>query len=231
MTVLSMADRVTEGLSKFQDDGYAVVYAGLDSGALFELGTLLDTKHPGERNLLDVLAIRQLACSEAIRKLARSVLGDDCFAVRGILFNKTDGANWKVTWHQDCVISVMERKEIPGWGPWSIKAGVNHVRPSSDIVSRMLAIRIHLDECGAKNGPLRVIPGSHEHGFLSDRRIQEWSQQAAMTCAAGRGDAILMRPLLLHSSLPAKVPSSRRAVHLEFADEELPKGAEWKHRV
>ncbi len=35
------------------------------------------------------------------------------FAVRGILFNKTDGANWKVTWHQDCVVSVMERKEIP----------------------------------------------------------------------------------------------------------------------
>lgn len=57
MTVLSMADRVTEGLSKFQDDGYAVVYAGLDSGALFEFGTLLDTKHPGERNLLDVLAL------------------------------------------------------------------------------------------------------------------------------------------------------------------------------
>jgi hypothetical protein len=52
-----------------------------------------------------------------------------------------------------------------------------------------------------------------------------------MTCAASRGDAILMRPLLLHSSLPAKVPSSRRVVHLEFADEELPKGAEWKDRV
>jgi hypothetical protein len=162
MTVLSMTDRVTEGLSKFHDDGYAVVYAGLDSGALFELGTLLDTKHPGERNLLDVLAIRQPACSEAKRKLARSVLGDDCFAVRGILFDKTDGANWKVTWHQDCVISVMERNEIPGWGPWSIKAGVNQFRPSSDIVSRMLAIRIHLR---------RVR--SQERSFASDSRFTQ----------------------------------------------------------
>jgi ectoine hydroxylase-related dioxygenase (phytanoyl-CoA dioxygenase family) len=231
MTVLSMTDRVTERLSEFQNDGYAVVDAGLDSGALFELATLLDTKHPGERNLLDVLAIRQLACSKAIRKLARLVLGDNCFAVRGILFNKTDGTNWKVTWHQDCVISVAERTEIPGWGPWSIKAGVNHVRPSSEIVSRMLAIRIHLDECGAENGPLRVIPGSHKHGFLSDRQIQDWPKTEAVTCTANRGDAILMRPLLLHSSPLATVPSSRRIIHLEFAAEELPNGAEWKDRL
>lgn len=161
---------VPESPSKFQDDGFAIVGAGLASAALFELGTLLDTKHPGERNLLDLPAIRQLARSEAIRNLARPVLGDDCFAVRGILFNKTQDANWKVVWHQDCVIAVAARRDIPGWGPWSIKAGVNHVRPSADIVSRMLAVRIHLDDCGAVNGPLRVVPGSHQHGFLSDRQ-------------------------------------------------------------
>lgn len=224
-------EHVIEGLSKFQEDGYAVVGAGLDSGALSELDTLLDTKHPGERNLLDVPAVRQLARSDAIRKLARSVLGDNCFAVRGILFNKLDGANWKVAWHQDCVIAVAERTEIPGWGPWSIKAGINHVCPSSDIVARMLAIRIHLDECGADNGPLRVIPGSHKHGFLSDKQIQEWPKDAAVTCTASRGDAILMRPLLLHSSPSTKVPNSRRVVHLEFAADELPNGMDWKDRV
>ena len=216
---------------KFQDDGYAVVDAGLDSGALLELGNLLHTKHPGERNLLDAPAIRQLARSEAIRNLARLVLGDNCFAVRGILFNKREEANWKVVWHQDCVISVAERKEIPGWGPWSIKAGVNHVRPSSEIVSRMLAVRIHLDECGADNGPLRVIPGSHKHGFLSDRQIQDWPKSGAVTCLAKHGDAILMRPLLLHSSNPATAPSSRRVIHLEFAAEQLPSGVAWDNRV
>jgi ectoine hydroxylase-related dioxygenase (phytanoyl-CoA dioxygenase family) len=140
---------------------------------LFELGSLVGTEHPGERNLLDLRVISQLARSEAIRNLARPVLGDNCFAVRGILFNKTEETNWKVVWHQDCVIAVAARRNIPGWGPWSIKAGVNHVRPSSDIVSRMLAVRIHLDDCNADNGPLRVIPGSHRHGFLSDRQIQD----------------------------------------------------------
>jgi hypothetical protein len=227
----SRMDQVTEGLSKFEDDGYGIVDAGLDSGALSELDTLLNTKHPGKRNLLDIPVVRQLARSDAMRKLARSVLGDNCFAFRGILFNKAEEANWKVTWHQDCVISVAERMDIPGWGPWSIKAGVNHVRPSSDLVSRMLAIRIHLDGCGAENGPLRVIPGSHKHGFLSDRLIQDWPKTGAVTCTANRGDAILMRPLLIHGSPPATVPSSRRVIHLEFAAEELPNGAKWKDRV
>jgi ectoine hydroxylase-related dioxygenase (phytanoyl-CoA dioxygenase family) len=221
----------TEELRQIAEQGYAVVASGLDIRTFRELGSQLETNQAGERNLLDVPVVRRLARSSAVRSLIELVLGSDCFAVRGILFNKTDGTNWKVTWHQDCVISVADRTEIPGWGPWSIKAGVNHVRPSSEIVSRMLAIRIHLDECGAENGPLRVIPGSHKHGFLSDRQIQDWPKTGAVTCTANRGDAILMRPLLLHSSPPATVPSSRRVIHLEFAAEELPNGAEWKDRV
>jgi ectoine hydroxylase-related dioxygenase (phytanoyl-CoA dioxygenase family) len=226
-----VSNSLPECLAKFRSDGIAIVDAGLESAALLELGTLLDTKHPGERNLLDLPAIRQLVRSESVRNLARLVLGNDCFAVRGILFNKTQGANWKVTWHQDCVIAVAARVEIPGWGPWSIKAGVHHVRPASDVISRMLAVRIHLDDCNADNGPLRVIPGSHKHGFLSDRQIQDWPKSGAVTCVASRGDAILMRPLLLHGSSPATVPGSRRVIHFEFAAEELPNGVEWKDRV
>jgi ectoine hydroxylase-related dioxygenase (phytanoyl-CoA dioxygenase family) len=95
----------------------------------------------------------------------------------------------------------------------------------------MLAVRIHLDDCSADNGPLRVIPGSHKHGFLSDRQIQDWPKSEAVTCIANRGDAILMRPLLLHNSAPATVPSNRRVIHLEFAAEALPNGVEWKDRV
>lgn len=220
-----------ERLSNFERDGYAVVDCCLPSGALLELCTLLDTEHAGERNLLDLPAIRQLACSDTIRNLVSSVLGDNCFAVRGILFNKTDAANWKVVWHQDCVIAVTARKDVPAWGPWSIKAGVVHVRPTADVMSRMLAVRVHLDDCNADNGPLRIIPGSHTSGILSDTEIREFPKTTAVTCVAGRGDAILMRPLLLHSSSPAKVPSSRRVVHLEFAADELPCGVEWRHRV
>jgi ectoine hydroxylase-related dioxygenase (phytanoyl-CoA dioxygenase family) len=95
----------------------------------------------------------------------------------------------------------------------------------------MLAIRIHLDDCGEDNGPLRVIPGSHQDGFFSDAEIQNRSKENAVACAVLRGDTILMRPLLLHSSPPATKPSNRRVVHLEFAGAELPHGAKWQDRV
>jgi hypothetical protein len=64
-----------------------------------------------------------------MRRLVEPVLGWDAFAVRGILFDKLPGANWKVPWHQDCVIAVHERMDSPGWEPWSVKEGVAHVRP------------------------------------------------------------------------------------------------------
>jgi hypothetical protein len=75
-----------------------------------------------------------------------------------------------------------------GWGPWSIKTGVHHVRPSSESMSRMLTVRLHLDDCGNDKGPLRVVPSSHRRGFLSDTQIQEWSKDNAIT-ARRRGDA------------------------------------------
>jgi ectoine hydroxylase-related dioxygenase (phytanoyl-CoA dioxygenase family) len=221
----------TEALDQIAENGYAIVPACLDAPTLCELSDLLDAGNAGVRNLLDVPAIRRLASSSAVRSLMEPVLGPNCFAVRGILFNKGDGANWKVAWHQDCVIAVAQRKEVPGWGPWSIKAGVHHVRPSSELMSRMLAIRIHLDGCGEDNGPLRVVPGSHKRGFLSDTQIQDWPKDNAITCTARRGDAILMRPLLLHASGTAKMPGGRRVVHLEFAADELPAGVSWRDRV
>jgi ectoine hydroxylase-related dioxygenase (phytanoyl-CoA dioxygenase family) len=221
----------TKELDQISENGYAIVPSCLDATTICELSDLLDAGHAGVRNLLDIPAIRRLASSSAVRSPMESVLGSNCFAVRGILFNKVDEANWKVAWHQDCVIAVAQRKEVPGWGPWSIKAGVHHVRPSSELMSRMLTVRLHLDDCGNDNGPLRVVPSSHRRGFLSDTQIQDWPKENATACVASRGDAILMRPLLLHGSSAAKTPNGRRAVHLEFAADELPAGVEWRDRV
>jgi ectoine hydroxylase-related dioxygenase (phytanoyl-CoA dioxygenase family) len=96
-----------------------------------------------------------------------AALGPKCFAVRGIFFNKTQSANWKVVWHQDLTISVRERKDVDGFGSWTMKGGVLHVQPPADLMNGMLAIRLHLDESGPDNGPLRVIAGSHNQGRLS----------------------------------------------------------------
>ncbi len=212
-------------------DGYALVHRCVCEETIQTLEAALDADQHGIRNLLCNAIVRTIAASDELRRPVASVLGTECFAVRGIFFNKSPRANWKVTWHQDCVIAVREKMDIAGWGPWSSKADVIHVRPALVVLQQMLAIRVHLDDCGEDNGPLRVIPGSHRDGILSDAEIQNRSKQAAVACAVLRGDAILMRPLILHSSPPATKPCNRRVVHLEFAATELPQGARWQDRV
>jgi hypothetical protein len=77
-------------------------------------------------------------------------------------------ANWKVPWHQDVTIAVQERVEAEGFGPWSIKADVLHVQPPGEVLEHMISVRLHLDNCGEKNGALRVIPGSHLQGRIPE---------------------------------------------------------------
>jgi ectoine hydroxylase-related dioxygenase (phytanoyl-CoA dioxygenase family) len=47
-------------------------------------------------------------------------------------------------------------------------------------------------------------------------------------CCLNAGDALVMRPLLLHASSPARKPDHRRVIHLEFAPANLlPAGLSW----
>jgi ectoine hydroxylase-related dioxygenase (phytanoyl-CoA dioxygenase family) len=180
------------------------------------------------RNLLDVPAVRALVASAEVRALVEPLLGPDAFAVRSILFDKTPAANWRVPWHQDLTIAVQARRDVPGYGPWSRKAGVPHVQPPVAILERMLTVRLHLDTCDAANGPLRVLAGSHRAGCLSRDAMRRWRDTVpAITCEVPRGGALLVRPLLLHASSPATQPGHRRVVHLEFAAAPLPGGLRW----
>jgi ectoine hydroxylase-related dioxygenase (phytanoyl-CoA dioxygenase family) len=199
-----------------------------------DLSSILEpgTSRGGTRHLLEVPAVRELACSEPVRAIAESALGKDCFAVRGILFDKTPTANWKVTWHQDLTIAVSERREVRGFGPWSVKEDVPHVQPPVMILEHMVAIRIHLDDCGLQNGPVRVIPGSHKFGRMSGATIDVWKEgHTAIDCTVARGGILAFFPLLLHSSSPSIVAEHRRVIHLEFAATDLPGGLEWYYSV
>ena len=172
--------------------------------------------------------IAELAELPALRGLASEVLGREAFAVRTLFFDKNPAANWKAAWHQDLTVAVRERREVAGFGPWSVKADIPHVQPPIAVLERMLTLRLHLDDCDAQNGALRVLPGSHRAGRLPPEAIQAWRERAGeVTCAVPRRGALLMRPLLLHASAPAARPRHRRVVHIEFAAEDLPGGLEW----
>jgi ectoine hydroxylase-related dioxygenase (phytanoyl-CoA dioxygenase family) len=222
---------MTDLMPNVEENGFAVVRSCLDDQTVEALRGHVGDADYAQRNLLSVPAVRELAALTPVREIVSAVLGPKCFATRGILFNKTEQSNWKVVWHQDVTIAVRERHEIDGFGPWTVKAGVVHVQPPPDVMSRILAIRLHLDESAPDNGPLRVIPGSHKEGRLSAEQIAKWPKTKAVTCTVPCGGALVMRPLLLHASSACVVPKPRRVIHLEFAADELPDGLAWHDRI
>jgi hypothetical protein len=240
-------DRVSSGLNQrerqalgesVRADGFAVLDRVIDARAVHALIDAIEragiegSRRRGSiyamRNLLQVTAVRMLAESTEVRGFVSPVLEEECIPVRGLFFDKTPEVNWRVPWHQDLSIAVRARREVPGYGPWSVKEGVPHVQPPREILERMLTIRIHLDDCDASKGPLRVLPGTHNRGIVDANRVQELrSEIPEVVCEVPAGGALLMRPLLLHASSPAEKAGHRRVVHLEFAAGFLPGGVEW----
>ena len=169
-------------LTDLHTNGFAVVPKVLSDQEIDELGRSIATVEThqstrrgsvyGGRNLLDVTRVREAANSAAVRSLVEPVLGADASPVRALFFDKTPQANWPVLWHQDRTIALAERHELTGWGPWSIKAGIPHVHAPAEVLEGMLAVRLHLDDCGRDNGPLRVLPKTHTMGKLSREQIE-----------------------------------------------------------
>jgi ectoine hydroxylase-related dioxygenase (phytanoyl-CoA dioxygenase family) len=218
-------------LERIERDGYAIVPAVLDDDTVVRLTREFLGGTHAVRNLLQLPSIQELARSKVLRSLIEQVLGAGCFAVRGTFFDKIPQANWKVPWHQDRMIPVRQRSEANGFRLWSVKEGVTFVQPPIEVMNNILAVRLHLDEVDEHNAPLRVLPGSHRAGYISDSRLGDWQGYKEVICICPKGSALLMRPLLLHASSPAKEPAHRRVIHLEFAASELPDGIHWYEQV
>jgi len=145
-----------------------------------------------------------------------TLIPNDLRPVRSILFDKTADENWPVAWHQDLTITVLEERQIPGYGPWSYKDGSPHVQPPISLLQNMVTIRFHLDDTPATNGALRVIPGSHRCGRIPPSALAELEKADEVICECMAGDALFMSPLLLHSSRRSVAPDRRRVIHFEY---------------
>lgn len=220
---------------RVKTDGYAMLPPVLAGDELDRLAAIvgvdMQDDKGGARNLLQVPEVAAIA-AEGLAPLVSTVLGPRATAVRAILFDKTPRSNWRVAWHQDLAIALQAQRDVPGFGPWSVKAGVVHSLAPQAILERMIAVRLHLDECGADNGPVKVLPGTHVHGRISEADIATWHQTITpVTCCLERGGVLIMCPLLLHSSSPAQKPGHRRVLHIEYAAADLPGGLEWQWRL
>jgi hypothetical protein len=213
--------------------GFAIIPGVLEHKRCLELiSELGPLAGAGRRGLLSLPIVTALARSDRLLNLVRPHLPTDPLPVRAIYFDKSPDSNWLVTWHQDMTLALRSQADVAGFGPWRVKDGVPHVQPPVELMEKMLTVRLHLDDADETNGALRVLPGSHRLGRLPFERIQELrSQEPDFLCAVSAGDALLMRPLLLHASGRSTSARHRRVLHIEYADFTLPAELQWHEAV
>ena len=173
----------------------------------------------GARHLMGHPAVDAIARDERLLSIARRFLPAGPIPFRATLFDKSSRNNWLVVWHQDTALPLRRRREVAGWGPWSVKGGVTYAHATAAALSRVIALRLHLDDSRADNGPLRVLPGTHALGLLSETEIGSLTQEIRpVDCLVPAGGVVAIRALILHASSKAESDLPRRVLHIEYAD-------------
>jgi ectoine hydroxylase-related dioxygenase (phytanoyl-CoA dioxygenase family) len=182
------------------------------------IGNDLAPKRAGARHILSCPAIAALANDQRLMGIARQVLGNGLAPFRATLFDKSPTSNWLVSWHQDTALPLREKSEVFGWGPWSVKEGVTYAHAPASALEDVLALRVHLDESTALNGPLRVLPRTHTLGVLTDEVVlQLAATEKANECLVPQGGVLAMRPLIIHASSKSQMEAPRRVLHIQYA--------------
>jgi hypothetical protein len=212
-------------------DGFAVVRNVLSEAEIEGLVRNLAeiSEHgPGTRTLLERTWCFQL--SEHLKRDARlsTLLPRNAFAAQCTLFTKAPDQNWLVSFHQDLAIPVDKRVSSSDCTGWSEKEGSVFVQPPVSVLETLVAVRVHLDDCDSANGALRVVPGTHRLGRLGRQAAASEREHRGETCVSLlRGDALVMKPLLLHASSKTVSARARRVLHFVFGPPTLPSGLAW----
>jgi hypothetical protein len=196
---------------------------------LRDLPVFRSANRPGARSFSVLPEVERLVeAGGPLASVANELTGAQTCPVRVLYFDKTADMNWAVPWHQDRTIAVAFRIETPGFGPWSVKAGVHHVEPPEVILASIVSLRLHLDDCGPDNGPLIAVRGSFRLGRVPASQIKHHVENGAIqACCANGGDIVAMRGLTIHASERASRPGHRRVLHVDFSAAQLPGGLQW----
>jgi len=206
-----------------QEQGFGIipsVLAQQDVDDLLEVLSQanLPRSRAGVRHAMKLATVAAMARGSRLLEITQQILGSSAFPFRATLFDKSPTANWLVVWHQDTALPLRERRDTPGWGPWSVKDGVIYAHAPANALSQVLALRVHLDDSTSENGPLRVLPGTHTVGVLTDEALHDLSTRIAVVdCLVPRGGVLAMRPLIVHASSKSQSEAPRRVLHIEYA--------------
>ena len=210
--------------SVVQEQGYGLIPNAFGKDEVLDLLNDLRSENlprtrAGVRHAMRSTKVTRIALDSRMLEIARAILGTGAIGFRATLFEKLPDSNWLVAWHQDTALPLRERRDVPGWGPWSVKDGVNYAHAPAQALERILALRVHLDSSVEDNGPLRVLPGTHVQGVLTDDEIHSIAERTAgVDCLMSLGGVIAMRPLIIHASSKSRTENPRRVLHIEYAE-------------
>jgi len=203
------------------DPGFAVRQGVVPRADFAAIADLLQSdlrSRAGRRHLMSYESVRRVANDPRMLAIARDFVGPSVFPFKATLFDKSPDSNWLVVWHQDIALPVRTRVDADGWGPWSTKGGQLYAHAPASALEQVIALRLHLDDSSADNGPLRVLPGTHTLGRLSEERIRELAHEIdPVECIVDAGGVVAMRPLVIHASSKSRSRSPRRVLHIEYA--------------
>jgi ectoine hydroxylase-related dioxygenase (phytanoyl-CoA dioxygenase family) len=220
---MQIAEKSRSLVERLSQDGFAILNKVISDREIDALQATLEQSglprtRAGMRHAMRNPDVASLARDVRLMELAQNVLGNGAIPFRATLFDKSPVSNWLVVWHQDTALPLLERRDVPGWGPWSIKDGVNYAHAPAAALEQVLALRLHLDDSSSENGPLRVLPATHTLGVLDDNELHELSTRiAGVDCLVPRGGIIAMRPLVVHASSKSQSKAPRRVLHIEYA--------------
>jgi ectoine hydroxylase-related dioxygenase (phytanoyl-CoA dioxygenase family) len=203
-----------DGLMRLSEDGYEIERAVLshkECDALIAALSEARRSRAGVRHLMRNPAVAEVAADPRLLAVAKAALGVEAIPYRATLFEKAGKANWLVPWHRDTALPLEASFDAPGWGPWSEKEGILYAHAPAWALSKVIALRVHLDASTTKNGPLRVVPGSH-HARIEIGQAS-WPVGGDTECVVPKGGVLAMRPLIIHAFQSSKLKPAPRASH------------------
>ena len=169
--------------------------------------------------------------NKKLQALIKEIAPDCTKSIKSIYFDKPPSSNWIVNWHQDLTINLTNRTEVDNYKNWRKTKERIIVQPNRELLESIFTIRIHLDDCSAQNGALRVIEASHLNGTIN---ITKWLKKKSgkkVICEVNKGGVLIMKPLILHASKRTENQMNRRVIHIEFTDKEIPQALNWKEKI
>lgn len=155
------------------------------------------------------------------------------YCIKAIYFDKPPQSNWVVNWHQDLTINVKQfpTKSPAGFINWIQKSGFWSVQPPLEYLQNIFTLRIHLDNCTATNGALKVLEGSQKMDITNAQMLKTLKDAyTEVVCEVPKGGVFAMSPLLWHASSKNQSTRHRRVIHLEFSNKQLPDSLKWAEK-